>query len=192
MDQRKMAGGGYTLVTVGPFKPAVSGDDARWEPGGTTSFTGTSLIVGLFSGLRYRSFVRFPGVTVPQGKTINSAILTLRSTTAQPLGNATVIFNIYGNAADNPAAPTTAGTAEALALTTATLATTAGPVAATTDYTFDVTGIIQEIVSRSGWASGNALILVLKESGSSTDYFNPESWDNAGTNEPKLDIVYQN
>lgn len=194
-DQKKMTGasGIVSTTSVGPFSPAVSNDDCRWEPGGTNSFTGTTVIVGLNTALHYRFAVRFPGVTVPQGKTIQSATLLLRNTAAQPAGSNTVSFVVSGYAADSPAMPLTTGALEAMTLTTANTGTLKkGPVTSGVDESIDVTNIIQELVNRALWASGNALILIARDDGTSTDFWNPEAFDNVGTNQPRLNITYVN
>lgn len=55
----------------------------------------------------------------------------------------------------------------------------------------EVKSIIQEIVDRSGWASGNALSLIVTDDGSSNDwYWEPRAYAFAAASAPKLSITY--
>ena len=103
--------------------------------------------------------VRFPNVTVPQGATINSATLTVDVPSAAfdtPNG-----VTWYGELATNAAAfTTTASDITNRALTSATLVWSGSDIGAG-DKALTVTSIVQEIVNQGGWASGNAMALLL-------------------------------
>ena len=116
------------------------------------------------TSLNYRAGgFRFPGLTVPQGSTINSA--TLRGYINGSVDD--IDCTIYGNARDN---------ASDFAVNPYILATVAEPngrprTAANVPVSrlnmgsgqedFDVTSIVQELVNRPGWTSGNAVALLL-------------------------------
>ena len=169
--------------------PLASGDDYHW--GGLTIFDNTepSMWVGdngddpdLNIGLR------FPNVTIPQGSIIESAHLTLFS---DGYFTGTLNISILGNDVDNAAAPTTKAGADGLALT-AGIAWNGVPQkpAAQTFDSPDIKSIIQTIVSRAGWASGNAMQIVIK-SQNQTAYRRIRAFDFSGmTYAPELHIDY--
>lgn len=127
------------------FQPAVITDHGHWVVGGP----------------RRHSFIRFPEVTIPNGATIVYAKIRFRLFHATA-GTATVDW--YGNDVDNATAPTTAAEANALSLTTATAEWEQVIDDADSFWTIfetvDLKDILQEIVDRAGWASGNAMQLV--------------------------------
>lgn len=91
--------------------------------------------------------LRFVGVAVPQGATITSATLTVKRSFA-PSGTS---FGLgRGVASDNAPDWTTTRPLSATK-------TTASFTVVETDANYNVTAIVQEIVSRSGWVAGNAL-----------------------------------
>jgi len=94
---------------------------------------------------------RFVNVTVPNASTINSATLNINCDTAGA-GTATVVGENVDDASNW--ANLSSNSAATMSKTTATQTYTAGSTGA---KTVDVTAIVQEIVNRAGWASGNAL-----------------------------------
>ncbi len=115
--------------------------------------------------------LRFQGVAIPQGATISNAYVqfTADETNSQPAD-----INIRGQAADSAAAfATTLSNLTNRAQTTAVVNwvpafwPTIGAATAA-QATPDITTVIQEIVSRPGWVSGNALALLITGSGKRT------------------------
>lgn len=153
------------------LSPAAGGDDGAWGTDGWWNSDAYCRIGHRQVGGSVRhAWVRFPQVYLPQGATITAAALRL---TAYATDSYTgVTLRVYGNAADNAAAPTSMADADAKALTTAYV----NWVCATgwTDGQVyspgDLTAIIQEIVNRPGWASGNALMLLIKDNGSAAGH----------------------
>jgi len=156
-------------MAIGTFYPAVSGDDGIWD-GVNEIFdaTGDYLLLGCFSeGYDHKSFVRFPNVNIPVGATITSAKLTFQAYNART--EPTCNLNCYFNDADNAVAPTSISQANALALTSAVAWNGVGSWTINTDYDSpDLTTILQAIVDRAGWASGNAVMAVIKNNSSSS------------------------
>lgn len=107
------------------------------------------------------AFLRFVGLTIPAGSTITSATLMLTPQVAQtsPFPATT----ISASAEDNAAAPTSYTGASGFAnrvATSASAAWTPSGWALGTSYTStDLSAVIQEVIDRAGWASGNALML---------------------------------
>jgi hypothetical protein len=135
---------------------------------------------------------RFRNVTVPQGATITSAYLQLTAEEA-PHSNATSL-TIRGQAANNP--PTFAavnGDLSGRPTTTASAAWTVDPWlnvgdAGLAQRSSSLTGIVQEIVNRPGWVSGNALVLLITGSGTRI----AESFNKTATpgGDPRLHVEY--
>lgn len=151
-----------TAMTVTP--PAVSGDDGSWHNTGAGSFSATqpSLTIGdadAANNARHAWF-RFPAVYIHQGQTVNSFKVNLR-----PAGLTGTIppMTIVGNKIPNAVAPTSRALANALALTTATVAwTPATWVTGVRQDTPELKTILQEIVNQPTWVSGNAVIIMFK------------------------------
>ena len=171
--------------------PTASGDD-----GSTSSLDNAFDNVNGYINLgEYNQdldmFVRFPNVAVPKNAIILSAYIVY---TARYNGaNNNCITKMYFNDVDNATAPTTWSGYHNLASTTAEVDWTITPVVEGGAYTSpDIKSLVQEIVSRSGWASGNAMML-LHENNPTSDtyairYFT--SWDDTTYTEPVLRITY--
>lgn len=106
---------------------------------------------------------RFQNVTIPQGAIIESAYIEVTSHEAKSAEDV-AILNIYANATDN--APTF--TMDALItdrpLTSATVKWTIAEEWGlwTSHQTPELKSIVQEMVNRAGWTSGNAMAFILK------------------------------
>ena len=132
----------------------ASADDAK-QNGTSMSLTASMSVT---SATHYLG-VRFPNVTVPQGATINSATLTVN--VPSTINDTPAGVTWYGELATNAAAfTTTASDITNRAQTTATLVWSGSNIG-TGDHNLTVTSIVQEIVDQGGWASGNAMGMLL-------------------------------
>lgn len=137
-------------------------------------------------------FIRFTNVTVPKNAVINSSTLTFRchSTTTNTVVNAL----IDAHAADNPSAPATAAGVTSAPRTSAKVSWSNVPAwTADNDYTTpSVASITQELVNRTGWSSGNAMVWFVNENGSSNPnrIRMPYSYNGSTAGAPKLTIDY--
>jgi hypothetical protein len=135
------------------LRPLASADDVRGVSE-NLALDGTVIQV---SGSNILALIRFPNMTIPQGATITSAVLQgYFYNTSYDSGALT----LAGIAADNRGAFAEADTTPTW--TTATVAVDISNVMTSGSgfYTIaTVTGIVQEIVNRAGWASGNAIAL---------------------------------
>jgi len=115
----------------------------------------------------YYGGMRFPALEIPQGATIESAYLKFIADLDYTV--TIVKTRIKGEAADNANIFTNIDNYIARTRTTAYVDWLNIPAwYAETLYTSpDIKTIIQEIINRSGWASGNALVLFWDENGSS-------------------------
>ena len=146
------------------FQPVDTYDDVlRALTNSYWSVNSGYLIVGYANatGKQYGAGMRFPGITIPQGTTILTAFLTV---TANPsLTEGSVNSRISAEKVDN--APTFADDAATFdarwANRTAQVNWDAIP-AWTEGVAYNspsIVAVIQEIINRAGWVSGNALVL---------------------------------
>lgn len=146
-----------------PIPLTYTYDSAEWSTGHYKRFNGYSWIFLGYStieSINVNNVFRFNNVTIPQGSTINSATLYIKSSSAD---SGAVSLKIYGNDTDNPSFPTSIATADALVKTTANVdwdITDAWDDTVTYSSP-DLSTIIQEIVDRVGFSSGNNLQLIL-------------------------------
>ena len=131
-------------------------------------------------------FFRFLNVTVPQGATIDSATLTLNITDVTGAPDTT----LYGVDVDDAAAFADPGNLPSAATRT-TASADPDPASAGTKV-ITITTIVQEIVDRGGWASGNAMAFVVADNaGSGDNTWSVEDYeDEEGTAKATLDITY--
>ena len=140
------------------------------------------------------SYFRFQTVDVPQGASITSAKLQLayHSDNGNAAGNT---IDIYGNDADDASAPTSVSDFQGKAKTTEKVTwTIPSSMSGGTYYdTPDITDVVQDIVSRAGWAADNDMMFILTPSSwnSSTNWLlQYRSYNYGGSFKPKLVIEY--
>jgi hypothetical protein len=181
-------GGGGTIVL--DVAPAGSADDAEERTsGGTVSLGGGDLNLGQDGARAQHVGLRFTGITVPAGATITDASVQFQVDEAS---TGTANLAVAGQAADNAPAFTTATsnvssrprTAAAVSWTPATWPTAGAR--GVDQRTPNLAAVVQEIVSRPGWVSGNALALLVTGTGERT----AESLDGGALRAPVLHIAY--
>lgn len=160
----------------------ASADDAR-QNAGTVTLTGTNITIeatNQYGGLRFQN------VTIPNASTISAATLTV-DVNALTYDDPDV--DIWGEDTDDAAAFTTASNnISGRTATTAVVQWTASSVGTGAEVSPDISSIIQEIVNRAGWASGNDLALILK--GRSTNPFRFNAYDSGAGAFAVLDVTY--
>jgi hypothetical protein len=130
-----------------------------FEIGGGTPDLTTRTEVGDHSGASTTSLWRFTNVTIAQGATINSATITL--TGADTYTGPTTMFAYFG--CEDVDTSGTLSTSDGNIANRAANITTAQTdydlhiVALGTAYPITITSAVSEVISRAGWASGNAL-----------------------------------
>lgn len=161
-------GAGDSIV----LSPAVGGDDGHWSTGASSLFSNSANSVVLGDGGTFfrHSFFRFPNVQADQGITVGTASLLLTFDDTQTSSSHTT--NIRAEDVDDAVAPITNAEAQALVLTTASVAwdyTLTGQAAGASHTTSDFAAVLQEIFDRPGWVPNNAvMILIITENGSDT------------------------
>jgi hypothetical protein len=141
-------------VTVQTLTVAANSEDGMTSTALST-WDGSQFVQG-FDGTFYKYLgLRFTGVAIPQGAQITSATLVLKSF-ALGGGTGTRWGSLFGHATDN--APSWSNTSRPDQITKTTASSILN-YSTINDAILnqDVTAIIQEIVGRAGWVSGNAL-----------------------------------
>ena len=163
-------------------------DDAEERYNGSVQLTSSDLDMTA-DGSRFMRAVglRFTEVNLPPGAVITSAYVQFQ---ADETGSGPAALTILGQAADNaPAFTTATGNLSGRTTTTASVGwappdwLTVGAVGAA-QRTSDLSPILQEIVGRPGWASGNALVLLV--TGTATRVAEPFE----GSTDPRLHIEW--
>jgi len=151
-------------MASGTFKPTNNTDDGIWYSGGFDD-SDSSLYLGN-AGIAIHSFIRFTGVNIPQGSTIDACFLRFKSDGAY--SGTVVDVDIHFADADNQAAPTSEGECNGLSLTGGIAFDGIG--SWSNDVQYDSPELktrLQTVVDRVGFASGNAIVAVVKDGGSS-------------------------
>lgn len=182
------------------FQVGASADDclAAWD-GSSWLFSATSieLRVGYYSSTRYKlgGGMRFTGVNIPQGTTISSAWLKL---VCYDSASATVVKSrIQGEDVDN--ASSFSDYANYSGRTRTTAVVDWDNISAWTLNNWyespEIKSIVEEIVGRVGWSSGNALVIFWDDHDDRSDhdsfhYRTAYTYDQSWNDAPKLYIQY--
>lgn len=130
---------------------------------------------------------RFLNATIPAGSVVNTAVFQAYITGFMWDD---IDFTIYFNDVDSAAALGSANNSlSSLARTTETVTVTE-LAAGTGYYSFpDAAAVVQEVIDRGGWASGNNLTILLGGGASCNARFFPHNYNSAEF-PPLLDITY--
>jgi hypothetical protein len=135
--------------------------------------------------------LRFTNINIPKGATILNAYISFNGAEANaPNSNSSATsLTIHGQSADSPNTfNTNNNNISGRALTTASVNWN-NIQAWNEDVNYNtpsITSIVQELVNRSGWISGNNMAVIISGSGSRT----AQSWDAGGDSPPLLTIEY--
>lgn len=144
-----------------------SGDDLMVWPGSMFSSTNTVVRLGTGStGGDYSGAFRFQNINIPKGSTITAAYIKFKS--LEDNAGTTVNSKIRAEAADNATQITSYANYYARTRTSAQITQTLPTWYLNTWYqSLDIKSVVQEVINRSGWASGNA-VNIFWENNSST------------------------
>lgn len=161
-------------ITCLTLKAGVDADDGYWDDGAGSGFVSSHSdnFIGDAGGSGpYSAWWRFPNVTIPQGATITSATLTLTSDDTQANDNVKATFRAILEA--NPGTLTSNANAKSRTRTTASVASgNIGHWVPDTVFTSaDFTTVLQEVVNQGAFASGNAVVILAIDAGSSATAF---------------------
>ena len=177
-----------TSTTTAEVRVAAGADDAEEKPSGSVDPTSTDLEL-VIDGSPQTVGIRFAGLAVPRGATITSAYVQFVADETQSEATS---LSIQGEAADS-AAPYARVTRNISTRPRTSAATswapspwTAGQLTAA-QRTPDLSGVVQQIVNRPGWASGNALALIITGTGHRT----AKSFEGGAASAPLLHVEFR-
>jgi len=183
-------GGGNSTPTLSCSRVSASSDDAE-EQAGPADLTSSDLELALDPNLGLQTIgMRFNNLNIPQGAVITNAYIQF--TVDETVNDDPCNLTIYGEAHDN--APTFASITNNIKSRARTAATAswsppawltvnaAGP----EQKTPDISAVIQEIVSRSGYTSASSIVLIIDGTGRRT----AESANGPQGTAPELCVQY--
>jgi uncharacterized protein YjiK len=189
------SGSGQDTGTVEAIDVPVAGssDDAEERVStGTSDLTSSDLeltVDGTSSVADQVIGIRFAGVNVPRSATVTKAYVQFQ---VDEVSTGACSLTIRGEAVDNAATYTTAtNSVSSRPLTTAEVSWApldwpAVGARGVDQRTPDLRAVVQQIVSRSGWAPGNAIAVVVNGTGRRT----AEAFDGSQLGQPLLHIEY--
>jgi len=182
------SGSGGATITV-EQRVAASIDDAEESvSGGTTSLNSSDIELVADGSTLQTVAMRWAGLAIPRGATIHAAYIQFASKEAQSTATS---VELRAEASDNAGAFSSAsGNITARPRTTAAaswspVAWLAGEAGAN-QRTPDLSAAIQQVVNRAGWASGNALAIIVSGTGRRTAW----AWDGNAAAAPLLHVEY--
>jgi hypothetical protein len=173
-----------TPITV-EVRVAASADDAEERASGRVKRTSTDLEL-VFDESDQTVGMRWTGIHVPQHATIVNAYVQFQ---VDETNSGATSLTIYGEATSNaPAFTSTSGDITARPRTGAAVAWSPPPwtTVGAFEQTPNIAAILQEIVDQAGWASGNAMVIIVDGTGERV----AESFDGMPSAAPLLHIEY--
>ena len=164
------------------YRIGTSSDDVEHRiSNGDLSTNGSRLTLGYDSSNLQAVGLRFSNIQVAQGSTIGSAYLEFK---ADGSDSGSASFTIYAEDADNPSTYDYSRKPNNLSTIGTTVSWSPGSWNDNGTYTSpDISSIIQAIVNRGGWNSGNAISIIIKASSGSRDAV---SYNNDASSAPRL------
>lgn len=184
-------GQAYPLDTVfGVFNQIADTNNDVFDDGSAIDLDGDSeLVIGQHPSLpnEYEGGFRFTGLAIPQGATIEEAKIRLVN---QANSNGTPSFIIKGEDTDDAAIFSTHADFIARTRTTASVAWIPGAqTAGSSVMTVDIKDIVQEIVDRGSWASGNDMAFFIENNGTNS-WILVYDYTGSATNSAQIQIAY--
>ncbi len=168
----------------------VGSDDVEQNmTNNTVNLNNADLELGADGTVAQQVGLRFPGVSIPRGATITNAYVQF---TADEIPNVSASLLVQGHAVDNaPAFANTAGNVSNRARTATQVSWnppvwTAIGAAGIDQQTPNLSPIVQELVNRTGWASGNAMVVIVSGTGRRV----AEPFEGGAALAPRLHVEY--
>jgi hypothetical protein len=168
---------------------AASEDDAEENASGNMSLTSSDLELVVDGSSNQLVGMRFNGVNIPPGANITHAFVQFQ---ADEIGSEATSLIIQGQDIDNaPTFTSATGNISSRSRTTASVSWAPVPwmtvgQAGLAQRTPDIASVVQEIVNRSGWSSGNSLVVIISGTGRRT----AESYNGVPAAAPLLHVEF--
>ena len=183
-------GGGGGATTVTQAVVSAGSDDAEESSSGSVELSSSDLELVTDGSSVQTVGLRFTGVQVPRGAQVTAATVQFQTDEVSTAGAS---ITIRGEATDSPGTFTTAArnvsgrprTAASVTWTPSAWPTVGAHGVA--ERTADLAPVLQELVNRPGWSSGNAIVLVLTGSGRRT----AEAFESGAASAPRLEITWR-
>jgi hypothetical protein len=154
-------------MASGIFYPAVSGDDGHTGNSSGYDNSSNNALLGLSSSSARHIWVRFANVTIPANSIVTSAFVTF---TAFSSNTDAITVDCYFNDIDDAIAPINESEFAALDLTAAIgWADLPNWTDGSTYDTPELKTILQTVIDRAGWYSGQAIQVAIKRVSGSYD-----------------------
>lgn len=162
--------------------------DCWCDKAGNFSSTGTQLYVIDSPGVTNSNVRTWIPFSVPiRNVQVQQATITVRTNSA---GAGTGTIRFACEAADNPATPVSAADLSARVLASTVHDIGINPWTNETDYTFTITGTVQETLARTGWRAGNTLAVIIDDVDFGDNIHSIYSYEGSLTYRAYLTIVY--
>jgi hypothetical protein len=180
-------------ITVNPapqglnIRVAASSDDAEESSSGSLKLTSSDLEL-IQESSNQTVGMRFNGVTIPVGATVTLASIQFQVDEAT---SGATTLTVQGEAADNPPTFSSSANVTSRARTAASMAWSPPPWNTVGEQgpdqqTPNLAAVIQEVVNRPGWASGNSLVVIITGTGKRV----AESFNGVSNAAPLLHLEY--
>jgi len=177
------------------YQVSATGDDGT-EAIAITTWVSSQTAIGRVDSVGYgllATVTRFLNVAVPKGATIDSATYTITEKNKAG-GTFTTYTKVRAQAVDDAAAPSSTNKPSGMSFTSAgvDLDINSSDWVADQETAVTITAVIQEIVNRAGWASGNDINIVIVDDGTTAGDKNLGFYDYAESTSKaaKLSITY--
>lgn len=165
-------------------------NDAQ-EVSSSVTLTGKSVILGMSGATSVTTGFRFMEIEIPQGATISSAYIQFKASSDD---GTTGTYTIKGEDVDNPAVfSSSSSNISGRTTTSASVTWDSSSTPAITNWTKgntydtpDLKAIVQEIVDRENWESGNAMSFIITGTGTKYTY----TYDNGPTTPDDTPVLY--
>lgn len=150
------------------FNTTASTDDGYWRTEETLYYAITNKVYfGYISATSHvNTWLNFPNVNIARGSTINSAVISLAAYDSSTTTGHNV--NIGINQAYSPSYPASAAAANAITLGSL-VNWSVGSITSTVYYDSpDLSSIVQTYVGNENWNSGQNIMFLIKDNGSTT------------------------
>ena len=180
------------LVFASTFQTSVitSTDDAWYYSTGWSTM-GINVTLGNYEGNSRQSSFRFQDVTIPQGSTIDSAFLFTKARLSSSTNKVNVKFYGEDTASASTFSTNTDYLARAKTTTSVSWQQIGGWIADEWYVSPDISDIIQEIIDRWDWVSGNDLVIFIEDSSSTAGAYRiGRSYDYNGEDDAPYILIY--